>query len=521
MASESFLQNHLLYLLCSLLGVVASRALAVVDAVSNWWHAVVCALLSLLPKARVRFPVTRPANHYHPAVLVTGTSSGIGHDTAVALARSGYTVFAGVRSWEDGARVESDFLAGVRAETAHQNRYSRRSTRSPGEPTVSVNGGAASDTDTDTDSTGHSSIETKQQIHNAVAGPRHLLQRRLRRMHRRHAAPDHTRPAAPDHTRSAAAATTNGAVPHNTGAGCIIPVILDVVCRDSVDRAFARVSEELEQRNVPLIAVVNNAGVTAFGPMDISAPSFIDHCMNVNFHGPVRVTQKFMPLLRASSGRIVNISSIMTWLIGPGFGVYCASKAALTAASRAWHYELANNNISVSVIEPGVTRTALWSKVESQLELHHARLNGVRLTKKPRGRRSPPAAMPGDEAVASVSPERSTLQGSGDAHAAAAAAAAADAPPPPGLVTNAASTENQALYNPMIRRIKTSNELAPIFALPTCHAVSAIMHALTSHYPKSTYRVGWDARLMGLATWVASEEVVEWLCRVVGIVSED
>ncbi|KAJ2046221.1 hypothetical protein GGI08_006594 [Coemansia sp. S2] len=507
MASESFLQNHLLYLLCSLLGVVASRALAVVDAVSNWWHAVVCALLSLLPKARVRFPVTRPANHYHPAVLVTGTSSGIGHDTAVALACSGYTVFAGVRSWEDGARVESDFLAGARAETAHQNRYSRRSTRSPAEPNISVNGGAASDTDTD--STGHSSMETKQEIHNAVAGPRHLLQRRLRRMHRRHTAPDHTRPAAAtEHIRPATDHSS-------TSAGCIIPVILDVICRDSVDRAFARVSEELEQRNIPLIAVVNNAGVTAFGPMDISAPSFIDHCMNVNFHGPVRVTQKFMPLLRASSGRIVNISSIMTWLIGPGFGVYCASKAALTAASRAWHYELANNNISVSVIEPGVTRTALWSKVESQLELHHARLNGVRLTKKPRGRRSPPAAMPGDEAVASASPERSTLQGSGDAHT------AADASPSPGLVTNAASTENQALYNPMIRRIKTSNELAPIFALPTRHAVSAIMHALTSQYPKSTYRVGWDARLMGLATWVASEEVVEWLCRVVGIVSED
>ncbi|KAJ2827681.1 hypothetical protein FBU31_003108 [Coemansia sp. 'formosensis'] len=243
--------------------------------------------------------------------------------------------------------------------------------------------------------------------------------------------------------------------------------------------------------------------------MDISAPSFIDHCMQVNFHGPVRVTQKFMPLLRASSGRIVNISSIMTWLIGPGFGVYCASKAALTAASRAWHYELANNNISVSVIEPGVTRTALWSKVESQLELHHARLNGVRLAKKPRGRRSPPAAMPGDEAVASVSPERSTLQASDDTSTVS------------GLVADAASTENQALYNPMIRRVKASNELAPIFALPTYHAVSAIMHAITSQYPKSTYRVGWDARLMGLATWVASEEVVEWLCRVIGIVSEN
>ncbi|KAJ2492711.1 hypothetical protein IWW37_001157 [Coemansia sp. RSA 2050] len=511
MASKSFLQNHLLYLLCSLLGAVASRALAVVDAVSNWWHAVVCALLALLPKARVRFPVTRPANHYHPAVLVTGTSSGIGHDTAVALASRGYTVFAGVRSWEDGARVESDFLARASPEAAHPSRqmhspprFSKRSTRPTAEPTAAVNGGAPSDTDAD--GAGHGSMESKQRIHDAVAGPRHMLQRRLRRMHRRQADPVPT-------TRSAD--SSSGSL--SSRAGCIIPVILDVVCCDSVDRAFGRVSEELERRNIPLVAVVNNAGVTAFGPMDISAPSFIDHCMNVNFHGPVRVTQKFMPLLRASSGRIVNISSIMTWLIGPGFGVYCASKAALTAASRAWHYELANSNISVSVVEPGVTRTALWRKVESQLELHHARLNGVRLEKKSRSRcRSPPAAMPGDEAVASASPERSALQVSPDAQVAGAL-------PSPDLAASivAASTENQALYNPMIRRIKTSNELAPMFALPTTHAVNAIVHALTSQYPKSTYRVGWDARLMGLATWVASEEVVEWLCRVIGIVSEN
>ncbi|KAJ2004023.1 hypothetical protein GGI04_002758 [Coemansia thaxteri] len=161
---------------------------------------------------------------------------------------------------------------------------------------------------------------------------------------------------------------------------------------------------------------------------------------------------------------------------------------------------------------PGITRTSLWNKVESQLELHHARLNGVRLVKKPRGRRAAPAAMPGDEAVASVSPERQ-LDGATPEAAQSSGLAVDDAA--------AASVENQALYNPMIRRIKTSNELAPIFALPTYHAVGAIMHALTSQYPKSTYRVGWDARLLGLATWIASEEVVEWLCRIIGIVSEN
>ncbi|KAJ2442155.1 hypothetical protein GGF42_007053 [Coemansia sp. RSA 2424] len=491
MASKSFLQNHLLYLLCSLLGVVASRTLAVVDAVSNGWHAVVCAVLSLLPKARVRFPVSRPSSHYHPAVLVTGTSSGIGHDTAVALAARGYTVFAGVRSWEDGARVESHFLAA----SASASISVSASVSAP-----VANGPISTDHHASTDHLVHTD-------HHANTIPKHqiLPKRRMRRMNRRHAA---------DHPQAPAVRTEENV---SDGAGCIIPVILDVVSSDSVDRAYARVTEELERRNIPLVGVVNNAGVTAFGPMDMSAPSFIDHCMAVNFHGPVRVTQKFMPLLRASSGRIVNVSSIMTWLIGPGFGVYCASKAALTAASRAWHYELAANGISVAVVEPGITRTALWSKVESQLELHHARLNGVRLKRKPRIRSAAPAAMPGDEAVASVSPERHTLPSVANGNGPSDNSAENQAIYNP----SDGSAENQALYNPMLRRIKTSSDLAPIFALPTCHAVSAITHALTSQYPKSTYRVGWDARLMGLATWVASEEVVEWLCRVIGIVSEN
>ena len=42
-----------------------------------------------------------------PAVLVTGTSTGIGEACAVALAGAGYRVFAGVRRREDGQRVEA------------------------------------------------------------------------------------------------------------------------------------------------------------------------------------------------------------------------------------------------------------------------------------------------------------------------------------------------------------------------------------------------------------------------------
>ncbi|KAJ1884938.1 hypothetical protein LPJ66_010369 [Kickxella alabastrina] len=483
---DSFLPNHFLYLLCSLFGFVASHALSVVDAVSNWWHAALCSVLALLPKAHIEFTVTQPAPDYHPAVLVTGTSSGIGHDTAIALATRGYTVFAGVRTWEDGARVESDFMNAVRPENIAKNPWVPSPSPSPSPWAAPESDGADPASGSSVDGVGKDGDGDGAQA--TASAPQHMRQRRLRRLDKKRAKQE-----------------TNG-VSHapaaqRAGGGVIIPVILDVASSESIDAAHDRIAAELAQRDVPLAAVVNNAGVTAFGPMDISAPAFIDHCMTVNFHGPVRVTQKFMPLLRASRGRIVNISSIMSWLIGPGFGVYCASKAALSAVSRAWHYELASSGISVSVLEPGITRTALWHKVEAQLEAHHARLNGRRPARRLRSRDLLAAAMPGDEAVASASP--------------------AESPSRSARASDDEATFDRALYNPMIRRIKSSNELAPIFALPTHHAVAAVMHALTSRYPKSTYRVGWDARLMSLATWVASEETVEWLCRVIGIVSED
>ncbi|KAJ1749666.1 hypothetical protein LPJ79_003524 [Coemansia sp. RSA 1821] len=443
---------------------LAEYPLSVVDTVSNWWHAVVCISLSLLPKARTTYPVCRPTADHHPAVLVTGTSSGIGHDTAIALAAYGYTVFAGVRTWEDGARVEAAFLDSVEPDKVARNPWVRRASRASRHTQRHVfSAGSAMPESSSTDNSDSGNM-SQSAVH-----PRRRRQQ-LKQQQRQ------SSPRA-----------------NKTFSGAVVPVILDVASAESVNQAYERISKELRRRRIPLAAVVNNAGVTACGPMDTSDMSFIDSCMAVNFRGPVRVTQRFMPLLRASRGRIVNISSVMSWLIGPGFGVYCASKAALTAASRAWHYELASSGISISVLEPGITRTALWSKLESQLELHHARLNGKHPTRaKLNGNAAAPAALPGDESVAAASPGRSD---------------------------DDSSTE-RALYSPMMRRIKTSNELAPIFALPTRHTVGAVVHALTSRYPKSTYRIGWDARLLSLATWIASEEVVEWLCRVIGIVSE-
>ncbi|KAJ1939065.1 hypothetical protein FBU59_004244, partial [Linderina macrospora] len=403
---ESFIRNHTLYLVCSLIVVVGSHLLTVVDTITNWWHVLICMLLSLLPKARVVFPVHHPSSDYHPAILVTGTSSGIGHDTAIALASKGFTVFAGVRRWEDGARVENDFLDSIKPQTIYENRWARPSWFERLLANIHRSLGASEE---------QPEMEASSDDDEATVVPQTVTSRRLRRRKQRlqgtNGKTEHFDPNAVS-ARGQSAPEYEQMVRET---GTIIPVILDVSDKQSIDDAFDKVSEELEKRGIPLVGLVNNAGVTASGPMDIAATNFIDYCMAVNFAGPVSVAQKFMPLLRTSSGRIVNVSSIMAWLIGPGFGVYCASKAALSAASRAWHFELANSGMSVSVVEPGLTRTALWKKLETELQFHHSRLNGLPLRRRRSAEqvnsdesgRGSPVAMPGDEAVATPSPSSS------------------------------------------------------------------------------------------------------------------
>ncbi len=62
---------------------------------------------------------------------------------------------------------------------------------------------------------------------------------------------------------------------------------------------------------------------------------------------------QFIPLLRASQGRIVNVGSISGFVAVPMYGSYAATKFALEAVTDAYRRELAAWNISVSVVDPG------------------------------------------------------------------------------------------------------------------------------------------------------------------------
>lgn len=80
-------------------------------------------------------------------------------------------------------------------------------------------------------------------------------------------------------------------------------------------------------------ALVNNAGVLGnLSPLELCSREDFTRVLNVNLLGPIEVIRAFLPLVRKSRGRIVNITSAFGRF--PGFGApYCASKFGLEAVT--------------------------------------------------------------------------------------------------------------------------------------------------------------------------------------------
>jgi NAD(P)-dependent dehydrogenase (short-subunit alcohol dehydrogenase family) len=153
----------------------------------------------------------------------------------------------------------------------------------------------------------------------------------------------------------------DGAALERVGA---TPIVLDVTDEAGVRSGLAAVSERLA--GAPLAGLVNNAGVSCAGPVELLRLEDFRRVFEVNVVGVVAVTQAFLPLLKQSKGRIVNISSVSGRLAAPFAAPYAASKFALEAISDCLRRELYPFGIDVIVIQPGNVDTPIWQKGAAQ-----------------------------------------------------------------------------------------------------------------------------------------------------------
>lgn len=105
---------------------------------------------------------------------------------------------------------------------------------------------------------------------------------------------------------------------------------------------------------------MNNAGVIGqVVAAEICNKKEYQFCSDVNLFGPIEVARAFLPLLRKSKGRIVNLTSCMGRCAAEA-GPYCVSKFGLEAFNDVLRREVAQFGIKVCLVEPGYTQTSLF-----------------------------------------------------------------------------------------------------------------------------------------------------------------
>jgi NAD(P)-dependent dehydrogenase (short-subunit alcohol dehydrogenase family) len=138
--------------------------------------------------------------------------------------------------------------------------------------------------------------------------------------------------------------------------GRVRPLIMDVTKPDQVAKAVGEVGDTLW-------ALVNNAGISIPGPLECLPPEQLQLQLDTNVVGPLTVIQAFLPLLRQSRGRIVNVTSGLGRIALPYLGAYSAAQFAKEGMSDALRRELKPFGVSVSVVQPGAIVTPIWEKL--------------------------------------------------------------------------------------------------------------------------------------------------------------
>ena len=149
----------------------------------------------------------------------------------------------------------------------------------------------------------------------------------------------------------------DGAAVRGVGA---TPLLLDVTNQASIRAARDEVATLMGAAS--LAGLVNNAGISGAGPIELLELDEFRKMFEVNALGAVAMTQAFLPMLKKARGRIVNISSVSGRMAAPFMAPYAASKFALEAISDCLRRELHPFGVDVVVIQPGIIQTPIWSK---------------------------------------------------------------------------------------------------------------------------------------------------------------
>ncbi|GAB1349046.1 SDR family NAD(P)-dependent oxidoreductase [Ignavibacteriales bacterium] len=135
----------------------------------------------------------------------------------------------------------------------------------------------------------------------------------------------------------------------------VLPLQLDVRKKKEVLTLFEGLTEPWKKIEI----LVNNAGLgRGLSPLHESDPDGWDEMIDTNVKGLLFVTRSVVPLMITNGGgHIINIGSVAGREVYPNGNVYCATKFAVTAITKALRLELFDKNIRTTTVDPGMVET--------------------------------------------------------------------------------------------------------------------------------------------------------------------
>lgn len=140
----------------------------------------------------------------------------------------------------------------------------------------------------------------------------------------------------------------------------------DVAQSAQVDAAF----EQIAERHKTLAVLVNNAGITIDGLLLRLKDEDLDRTLNVDLKGAIYCTRAAAKMMmRARSGSVIHISSVIGEMGNAGQSAYAAAKSGLIGFSKSVAREIASRGVRVNVVTPGFITTDMTSALtEAQKE---------------------------------------------------------------------------------------------------------------------------------------------------------
>jgi 3-oxoacyl-[acyl-carrier protein] reductase len=113
--------------------------------------------------------------------------------------------------------------------------------------------------------------------------------------------------------------------------------------------------------------LVNNAGIAAASPLEDTPVDTWDRMIAVHLRGTFLVTRRALPMMyEQDDGKIINTTSQLAHIGGPGLCHYTAAKGAIISLTRSLALEVGTRNINVNSVAPGATLTPILDSVPDE-----------------------------------------------------------------------------------------------------------------------------------------------------------